>query len=97
MSALCSVVMIRTAGSTHSVQMDQRMIVLMANVSTSPRLCFLSHLAAAVRQLIALYSTGHDPFFDVVAGPQYCSPLRPAVTPVPAEVESRDLAGKHQC
>ena len=34
--ALCSVVMIRTAGSTHSVQMDQRMIVLMTNVSTTP-------------------------------------------------------------
>ena len=34
--ALCSVVMIRTAGSTHSVQMDQRMIVLMTNVSSSP-------------------------------------------------------------
>ena len=36
MRAFCSVVMIRTAGSTHSVQMDQRMIVLMTNVSSSP-------------------------------------------------------------
>ena len=38
--ALCSVVMIRTAGSTHSVQMDQRMIVLMTNVSSSPLFAF---------------------------------------------------------
>ena len=41
--ALCSVVMIRTSGSTHSVQMDQRMIVLMTNVSTTLLLCLLSH------------------------------------------------------
>ncbi len=31
-SALCSVVLIRTTGSTHSVQMDQRMIVLKTTV-----------------------------------------------------------------